>query len=302
VAIKSSLVISLEYYGVKGLIALFSMLPRSWGYGATKILALLFYHLVKSRRKITIENLSYAFSDLGVEQIQGLSKEVYIELSKTLTDTLFLLSGRLEIDAIVENREEALAKLALLKSRYQNGFIFMGAHFSNWELPPLFASKHGFPMVVVGREGDNPLIDKEIILPFRSRYGNQTVYKRSAGIAMMRELKSGGAIGVLIDQKVNKANGFLVPFFGRDAFTTNSVAMMKLKSDPVVIPISMPRVSQGMYRLDIGDPVEYRADEVEEDEEKLKQMTQRYNLTLEAIIKEYPAQWFWMHDRWNLRE
>ncbi len=301
-AAKSSLGISLEYYGIKGLIALFSVIPRSWGYGSTKILALLFYHLVQNRRKITIENLSHAFANLSADQIQGLSKEVYIELSKTLTDTLFLLSGRLEIDAIVENRQEALAKLALLKERYHNGFIFMGAHFSNWELPPLFASKHGFPMVVVGREGDNPLIDKEIILPFRSRYGNQTVYKKSAGIAMMRELKKGGAVGVLIDQKVNKANGFLVHFFGRDAFTTSSVAMLKLKSDPAVIPISMPRVSNGRYRLNIGDPIEYKADEIEEIDEKLNQMTKQYNLTLESIIKEYPAQWFWMHDRWNLRE
>lgn len=298
---KSRFVVYTEYYTVKALIGVLSIMPRSWVYGIMKGIALSFYHLSKRRRNITIDNLKHAFPQKDAETIESLSRQVYIELSRTISDILFLLSGRLDIDAIVENYDEALAKLAALKREYHQGFIFMGAHFSNWELPPLFASKHGFPMVVIGRKGDNALIDHRIVIPLRTQYGNQAVYKRRAGISMIRALKKGGAIGVLIDQKVNKENGFLVPFFGREAFTTNSVAMMKLKSNPAIIPISMPRVGKGRYRLIIGDPIEYRADEVEDDTEKLLKMTERYNQALEVIIRAHPAQWFWMHDRWNKR-
>ena len=145
------------------------------------------------------------------------------------------------------------------------------------------------------------MIDEKLVLPFRAQYGNQTVYKKKAGISMLRTLRQHGTVGLLIDQKVNKENGFLVPFFGREAFTTHAVATLKLKADPAIIPISMPRMARGRYRLNIGEAIDYRADEIEDEEAKLLKMTERYNRELEAIIREYPAQWLWMHDRWNKR-
>jgi len=298
---KSPFAQRLEYIVVRTLLLKVRYFPKSWIYGFFGAVAYLFYHLSKRRRNITISNLQHAFGEMQRDEIVELSKDVYRELSKTLTDILFLVSGRVDIDDMVINKDEAITKLKDLKANYHNGFIFMGAHFSNWELPPLFASKYGFPMVVIGREGDNRLIDHNIVIPFRSRYGNRAVYKKRAGIAMVKELKSGGAVGALIDQKVNKSNGFLVEFFGREAFTTHSIAMTKLKLNPAIIPISMPRVSNGKYRLDIGDPIEYIADEVSTQEERLLKMTKRYNEKLEEIISEYPSQWFWMHDRWNKR-
>jgi len=298
---KSQFVVYTEYYAVKALIGLLSLLPRSWVYGIMEGIALSFYHLAKRRRMITRDNLQKAFPEMQEDAVAKLAREVYVELSVTVSDILLMLTGRLDMDDMVENYEEALAKLEALKTEYHQGIIFMGAHFSNWELPPLFASKHGFPMTVIGRKGDNLLIDQKIVIPFREMYGNQTAYKKKAGISMMRTLKKGGTIGLLIDQKVNKENGFLVSFFGREAFTTHAVAMMKRKSNPAIIPISMPRTAKGKYRLEIDEAIEYRADEVEEENEKLLKMTEQYNQALEKIIRAHPAQWFWVHDRWNKR-
>ena len=298
---KSRAVTYAEYGTVSVLKALTAIFPRSWIYGVMRGVSLLFYRLSKKRRNITIDNLRHAFPSMREDEIEALARDVYIELSVTVSDILLMLTGRLETDTMVENYDEALEKLAELKKQYHNGIIFMGAHFSNWELPPLFASKHGFPMTVIGRRGDNRMIDEKIVLPFRSQYGNQTVYKKKAGISMMRTLREGGTVGLLIDQKVNKENGFLVPFFGREAFTTHAVAMLKLKTDPAIIPISMPRLAKGKYRLNIGEAIEYRAEELDNEEERLLKMTERYNGVLETIIREYPAQWLWMHDRWNKR-
>jgi len=290
-----------EYIGVKSLMGISAVLPRSCIYGLMRAVSNTFYKRNEKRRKITTENLSNAFPELLDEEVRSMAKGVYDELSVTVSDILLMLTGRLDMDDMVANYDEALEKLEKIKEQYRNGIIFMGAHFSNWELPPLFASKHGFPMTVIGRKGDNELIDSKIVLPFRARYGNQTVYKKKAGIAMLRTLKQGGTVGLLIDQKVNKENGFLVPFFGREAFTTHAVATLKLKADPAIIPISMPRITKGKYRLDIGEAVEYRADDVDIYEDKLLKMTERYNRELENIIRKNPTQWFWMHDRWNKR-
>ncbi len=298
---KSKFLVQLEYFSVRILIGITALMPRSLVYGMMKGVALLFYRLLKRRREITYDNLRHAFPDMQKERLQKLTRQVYVELSITVSDILLMLTSRLDMDEMVENYEEALAKLEVLKGKSHQGVIFMGAHFSNWELPPLFASKHDFPMTVIGRKGDNLLIDQKIVIPFRAKYGNQTAYKKKAGISMMRTLKRGGTVGLLIDQKVNKENGFLVSFFGREAFTTHAVAMMKRKSNPTIIPISMPRIAKGKYRLEIDDEIVYQADEVADEDEKLLKMTERYNQALEKIIRAHPAQWFWVHDRWNKR-
>lgn len=298
---KSEFTSRVEYGAVKFVIWIAKIAPKSWLYGFLSSVAKLFYRVSKKRQRITIENLQHAYPEKSHQEVVALSQAVYSEISKTLADILMIVSGRVELDDMVINQDEAIKKLQQLKKKYSNGFVFMGAHFSNWELAPLFASKYGFPMVVIGREGDNKLIDKKIIIPFREAYGNSAVYKRGAGIAMVKEIKKGGSIGVLIDQKVNKSNGFLVNFFGREAFTTNSIAMLKNKLDPLIIPISIPRMSNGKYRLDIGEPIEYIAAEISDESQRLLKMTEVYNQALEDMIRDYPSQWFWMHDRWNKR-
>lgn len=298
---KSEFTSKVEYGATKCIIWTAGIVPKSWLYGFLGAVARLFYRVSKKRRNITINNLQHAYPEKSHQEVIALSKAVYSEISKTLADILLMVSGRVQLDDMVVNRDEAIEKLKQLKQDYSNGFVFMGAHFSNWELAPLFASKYGFPMVVIGREGDNKLIDKKIIIPFREAYGNSAAYKRSAGITMVKELKKGGSIGVLIDQKVNKSNGILVNFFGRKAFTTNSIAMLKRKLNPLIIPISIPRIDKGKYRLDIGEPIEYIAEEISDESQRLLKMTELYNQALEEMIRVYPSQWFWMHDRWNKR-
>ena len=76
--------------------------------------------------------------------------------------------------------------------------------------------------------------------------------------------------------------------------------MLKLKFNPVVVPIFVARQNDGMYEMIINDPIDYVADEIEDKEKKLEAMTLKYNQAIEAVIREYPSQWFWMHNRWRL--
>jgi len=159
---------------------------------------------------------------------------------------------------------------------------------------------HGFPTLVVGREGTNKLIDKYITIPFRNKYGNSAVYKDNAMIAMAKRLKSGGSVGVLIDQKTGGTHSAKVDFFGRKAPTTLSVASLKLKFDSAVVPMSVIRESRGRYRMFIEKPIECKADEIDDERGKLEAMTLRYNQAVEQMILRSPTEWFWMHNRWRV--
>ncbi|WP_296823238.1 lysophospholipid acyltransferase family protein [Sulfurovum sp.] len=271
--------------------------PVSSMYSFFKIMAHLFYKLDSKRRELTIQNLRNAYPEKSMEEIQTLSKDVYTELSKTVTEILLMFVDRFDIDTAVVNKEEVIKKLETLCQNSPKGIIAMTAHFSNWELLAHFLAKHGLPMLVIGREGNNKLIEEKITTPFRQKYGNDSAYKDNAMLTMVKRLKKGGNVGILIDQKSGHLNSVKVDFFGKKAETTTSIATLKEKLDPLVIPFFIARVENGKYKIIIKEPVEYSGNG---DEDKLKKMTEQYNRVMENVIRKYPEQWFWLHNRWRL--
>jgi len=290
----------LEYIFVKLFLWLAKVLPKSFIYSLVKVITLLVYHLDKKRRNLTIKNLKMAFPEKNMEDITELSKSVYIELSKTITEILLMFIGKFDIDKAVRNYDEAKNKLEDIAKNSKNGIIVMTAHFSNWELAAHFLAKHGLPMLAIGRKGNNKLIDLNITTPFREQYGNNAVSKKKAMIAMIKRLKKSGNIGLLIDQKSGSLNSVKIDFFGKPAETTLSIASLKLKFDSLVVPIFIARQSDGSYEMIINEPIDYVADEIEGKEKKLEAMTLKYNQTIENMIRQYPSQWFWMHNRWRI--
>ena len=155
-------------------------------------------------------------------------------------------------------------------------------------------------MIVIGRKGNNRLIEANITTPFREKYGNSAASKDKAMLSMMKRLKAKGNVGLLIDQKAGGSHSAKIDFFGKPAETTLSVASLKLKLDPLIVPVFVVRDSDGLYELVISEPVEYVADEIEDQQKKLVAMTLKYNQAIEGIVKKYPSQWFWMHNRWRV--
>jgi KDO2-lipid IV(A) lauroyltransferase len=67
---------------------------------------------------------------------------------------------------------------------------------------------------------------------------------------------------------------------------------MKEKLDVTVVPVFLPRVENGKYKFIVKDPIMELGD--------IAKMTQKYTDVMEDIIREYPSQWFWMHNRWKI--
>jgi len=289
----------IEYWLVKLFLGLAKIAPVSFVYMFFKMLAWLLYCLDSKRRKLTIANLSSAFPQMSKKEIEQLSKQVYVELSKTVAEILLMFVDRFDIDKAIINYQEAKKKLQDILKESPRGVIVVTAHFSNWELAAHFLAKNGLPMLAIGRKGNNRLIDTNITIPFREKYGNQSVSKKKAMLAMIKRLKSAGNVGLLIDQKSGHLNSAKVDFFGKPAETTLSVASLKLKFDPLVVPIFILRQGNGLYKMIINSPIDYSANEIEEKEKRLEAMTQKYNNAIEEIIRQYPSQWFWMHNRWR---
>jgi KDO2-lipid IV(A) lauroyltransferase len=274
------------------------ILPKSFIYFKLKIIFLLGFYFLNSRRELTIKNLQKIYSFERKEAFEN-AKKVYLELSQTVAEILLMFVDRFDIDSAIVNLQEAKEKLSKLTSNAPNGIIVITAHYSNWELAAQFLARHGLAMLAIGRIGSNKIIERNITTPFREKYGNRAIDKNRSMVAMAKTLKNRGNIGMLIDQKTSGSHSVNVPFFGFDAQTTLSTASLKLKFDPLVVPISVVRVSRGKYKMYIDDPINYTANEIIDEKEKLVAMTAKYNQAIEHMISRDSNQWFWMHNRWR---
>ena len=106
---------------------------------------------------------------------------------------------------------------------------------------------------------------------------------------MVRHLRKGGLVGMLIDQRMRHAER--LEFFGKGAKTALSAAELALKYNCLLVPIYGVRQPDGLsFELLIEPPIPHSTPEV---------MTQALNDSLEAITRRHLDQWFWIHRRWK---
>ena len=290
----------LQYITLKIFVWVFSFLPNKTVYKLLKWIGQLFFRYEKRRSTLTKKNLKLAFLQKSDEEIEKLAKKAYENIAITIAEIILMINDKLDYESLMNNKEEALEKLKLYTKDAKNGVVIITAHFSNWEYAAQFLPRNGYPVVAVGREGNNKLIEKNFTTPFRERFGNKNIYKKAAMLNIIKALKNSKNVGLLIDQKSGGKSSMKAKFFGKDADTTTSIATLKLKYNPIILPIFMPRGKDGKYTPLILEPVEYIAEEEPYKEKKISLMTQRYNDIFEEVIREYPEQWFWMHNRWRL--
>ena len=286
----------IEYFIVKFFIFIAFIMPKQWVYVTFKFVAILFFNIDKKRRELTIKNLTLAFPEFNEKKIKDLAKQNYIELSKTVAEIILMINRQFDINAVVANKEEIVKKLNSYKS--ENGKVFITAHFSNWELLAQFMAINGFPLNGIGRKGNNELIEANIVTPFRQMYGNRNIYKNNAIMKMIKVIKNNDTLGLLVDQKAGNQNSVKTTFFNRDVMTTTSVSMLKLKYNPMLISMFMARNKDGTYKAILSEPIEYKS--IGDKNEDIKNISQICNDEVERVVRDYPSQWFWMHNRWKL--
>ena len=118
---------------------------------------------------------------------------------------------------------------------------------------------------------------------------------------MMQAIKKGEHAGIMVDQKLKSSEGIRINFFGREAPTAPAPALLQIRFGVTVLPAFMIKVDKERFRLVVRKAVEW-TDNGKEMEEQIVELTRIHQKTLEDIILEYPEQWFWMHNRWGLKE
>jgi KDO2-lipid IV(A) lauroyltransferase len=285
----------LELAGVVGLDRLMARLPEATAYRLGERMGRLVHRLDRRHREIAWDNLRRAFPERSAGEIEALTRAVFVNLGLTAVDVarserLFRPGG----DACLVL--EGIDRLRAARERGR-GVILITAHFGPWELLPPVAALYYEPIHVVARPLDNPRLDG-YLTALRERGGNRVLAKRDSGRTILRVLRSGGTVGMLIDQHIREQDGVIVPFFGRPASTVAAPALMAIRSGAAIVPAGIVRdAGRGRYRVCVREEVvPERTGDLKTD---LVRNTARFNAAIEGMIRERPDHWFWVHRRWK---
>jgi len=258
------------------------------------ILAFIFFYFIPIRRNVVFKNLRIAFPDYDENKIKKIAFGSYKSFAITLIEILCLPSiNRNDIASSV-----ICTKNDFIKEKYNegNGIIVLSAHFGNWEYIAIsVAIQLGIPFSVIVKPLRNPFIT-EWMNKVRTKWNNEVV---PTGVSIRRTyqaLKEKKIVAMVADQRAS-ADSIKIEFFSRKVSVFTGPAALALKTGAPVI-IGIP-VRQNDYSY-ITEPVEISTDNLPDDEsEKIIEISKRYMAYLENVIRKYPQQWLWMHNRWK---
>ena len=218
----------------------------------------------------------------GPMMIEVLRYPVY---TKEKLDEKVAFKGREHLEALKKSGE---------------GAIFMASHAGNWELLGAALAMNGYPLISVAQEQGSHSADK-FINEYRAMMKQHVTYK--TGIRdRVRFLRDGHYIGLLMDQDPGYT-GIMVKLFGRDTLTPDGPAKMAGIANYPIVTVFIREDRPYHHVIEVYPPFRpYTADHKLSKDEKERIMyetTQELNDRLEAHIRQYPEDWFWLHNRWK---
>jgi len=270
--------------------------PHAWSLAAGRSMGDIMSHVVRTRRRRVLANLELAMGrSLTSAQRQQIMRQVFHLFGQTLVETLMLPKMvRQGLDRYVQIEGWEHLEKAVQAGR---GAVVFTGHFGNWEMVALAQGARGIPMDVVGRPPGDAHLARHLSMT-RTLTGNRDISKYEAARPMLRSLREGRTVGLVIDQNVGGDRGIFVPFFGRPASTTPALAVLALKTGAPLVPV-FDYPENDRHHIIYDPPLENlprgrgRAD--------IHALTARVTSIIEEKVRRRPDLWLWMHNRWRSR-
>lgn len=250
----------------------------------------------KSRRRVK-EHLTMVYaSEKSPSEIDKLSVKVFEMLGKNAGDVIrgfrILELSEFEKFRVIHGAEHIEAA-----HKKGKGMILLTGHLGAFEFTATELSFRGYKPLIIGtRMKDEKL--NELLARQRSKLGATAVERGKDTVKLVKTLKSGGTVLILIDQDTKVKSRF-VNFLGRPCATPIGATLMALKTGAAVLP--MFTHLRDDYKLEINCYPEIEMTVTGDEETDLVANTQILNDVIEREIRKYPEQWVWMHERWKTK-
>ena len=260
---------------------LLSRLPLRVSHGVCGLLAWVWWLVLPIRRSTARENLRQAFPGMNA--------------GPTLRESVrSMLLGYVEFSAesrrsVLELNFQGFESLVDRAERGQGSLVLTG-HGGAWELLGLASARElRLPISLIARVPTDAST-RATIRSLREAYGLEILPPEGSFFQAAQAYERGRVVVFLLDQRHNR--GIPVEFFGRPAWTSRALALLaKRKEAPVFGAWAFREgIGRHMFRLEGPLPL---GSEIEDN-------TQRFSEFMASRIRERPAHWLWLHDRWRV--
>jgi len=264
---------------LKLMVTLMGRLPWTVLKFFSNLFGLIWYKADKRHRAVVLENIKLAYP--GRFSLAE-SERMAIRIFKNTAGILFEV-----IWAYKKPRDELFAHFTVKGAGYLEnarkkgrGVILLTCHMGNFEL--LVAA----------------LPKERLMREMRQRFGAILIPMRGASEKIDAILREGEVMGTLLDQNVDWYKGVFVDFFGRPACTNSGLAKLALRSGSPVIPMYTVRKDRSFFIEFLPEiPLCETGDTIKD----IEINTQNYTSAVESMVRRYPDQYFWVHNRWKTK-
>lgn len=178
------------------------------------------------------------------------------------------------------------------------GVVLLTPHLGSFEVAAqAYAERFGgrWPMTALYRPARYALL-RELEETARARPGLLTAPASVAGVRqLLRALKAGQTVGMLPDQVPPMGMGVWAPFFGRRAYTMTLAVRLARQSGAALAVLWCERLPHGggyvVHAQPLAEPPPPEADD--------EAAAAAINRSMEAVIRQCPAQYLWGYFRYK---
>jgi len=248
------------------------------------------------RVRIARENIGLAFAEWEPARREQLLRDHFEELGILFLELLrmfYRFDRFFDRYADVEGHEPIQRAI----DEGGKGVFAMTAHLGNWEVLTLTGRRvFGRQAVMVTKELKPHWLHR-VVGVTRSLLGVEMATEPRTMQGVLRGLKQNNIVGWVMDQYAGAPVGVRVPFFGKPVGSHTALAMLAIRTGTPVFPALAVRKRDGRYLVRFGPAIELvdRGDT----EASVIANTALFVRHIEEMVREFPAQWLWIHRRWK---
>lgn len=292
--------------GVLGLAGSFLLasLPRSARSLLGDIIGLLWFDVLRIRRRVAIENVGIAFPEKDLKERTRIARMSLRHMGRSIVEySLFPFFRAADIPKHFTIHGQEHLDRAYAKGK---GVLFLGLHLGNGDFGIAAMSRRGWPVSLISKEFKAKWLN-DLWFGMRAKHGTQFISPEKSSFQILRALKAKRVVFFVLDQFMGPPIGCRTRFFGRETGTAMGLAIMAERSGAPVVPSFTYRDRDGRHVIVFGPEIPWSenlghdaspASDVSRDE-NIASMTQIYTDKIEDMIRQHPEQWMWIHRRWK---
>ena len=284
------------YYVAKFLSMVFCILPYGAAMALGRVLGEIFWLVLPKRRKILARKNIVRCLEVDEREANIVAKKSVVRFGVMAAEVLrfpVMKKNLREYLVLVNEEHLETAKNA------DRGIVGVTAHSGNWELLGGTLAGMGISFVAVGTKQRSSGADR-FITEYRALLGMHNTYKTNVR-EMYDLLKKGWFIGLLTDQDPDRRDGIVFTSFNRPTNWVTGAAALARYNDAPILPVFLHRLDDGRHEVIFHPPI--YVTKTKDKKADIRRTTQELAAIIEAHIRQYPEEWFWIHDRWkSMRE